>query len=398
MPIGVNINPGDLLGAIFGTSTSTTGASSGTSNTAQLQGNQQNFDSRISDLLQTLSDTLSTSAATTASTKSKATAAAGTSQTNQTQGLQQQQSSDEITSSSNEAIDAAKAVINTANSNAANAGSIAGTAISDTLRKAALAFGPTTVQANQTGAYNTTSTDLLRGNAEAQAAADAASTVLNYQTAQQKIASDATQNLLAATKVTKGATSGATSGNSATGTSTAQTGQEINADVTQQVQQSHQQVETVSAEQKSVQDLVASITGVLTNAQQTTQSTQTQDRGGLSVICTELMYQGKMRREDWVNGMRTFNTYSELSRQGYWAWATPLKNFITLHPTSRITWLAQHTFCARAKGQVWAKLVIAIPSIICGLAIGTYRWDLAAAHIMHRPAKWLRRWKKEECF
>lgn len=386
-----------LLSGALGTSGGSSGSSSGTSDTAQLTGQQQQFSSKITDLLQNISTSLSSSQSTTAGTKSKATAAGGTTVTNQSQGQQQQQNVDETTSSSNEAIDAAKAVINTANFNSSQAGKLATDTIQDTLRKAAIAFGPTTVQSNQTGAYDSTSTSLLRGNAEAAAASDAASTVLNYQAAQQKIASDATANLLAATKITRGATTGATSGTSATGTSTAQTGQEIDADVTQQTNQTSSSTGTISAEQKGISDIVNSITGVLTNAQNQ-QVQQQQTHSGMSVICTELMYQGKMKREDWVKGMRTFNTYSELSRKGYWAWATPLRKYIEAYPTSRITWLAQQTFCARAKKKLWAKLAVAIPSIICGLVIGTYRWDLAVAHIMHRPRQWYLRFTKQECY
>ena len=379
-----------LLSGALGTSSSGSGSSSGTSDTAQLTGQQQEFSSKITDLLSSISQKISTQASTT----SKATAASGTTQTNQTTGQQQNQNIDETVSSSNDAIDAAKNVISQANFNAANAGKLATDTISDTLRKAAIAFGPTTVQANQTGAYNSTSLSQLRGEAEAAAASDAASTVLNYTAAQQKIASDASANLLQATKTTKGGTTGSTTGTAATGTATAQTGQEIGANVTQNVEESKQ----ASAETKGISDIVNSITGVLTNAQNQ-QVQQQQSHSGMSVICTELMYQGKMDRSDWVKGMRTFNTYSELSRQGYWTWATPLKEFIEAHPTSRITWLAQHTFCARAKKKLWAKLAVAIPSVVCGSVIGFgWRWDLLFAHFTHRPKRWWKRWTKQECY
>lgn len=79
--------------------------------------------------------------------------------------------------------------------------------VNQIFRQSAEAFAPTVGASASTGLYNTSTLGLLSDNARANATAQAASAVLNFQTSQQQIAAGALSNILGATGSTTSTTS-----------------------------------------------------------------------------------------------------------------------------------------------------------------------------------------------
>lgn len=75
--------------------------------------------------------------------------------------------------------------------------------VDNIIRQSQLAFAPTIANANSAGLYNSSTLGLLAGNASAEAARQAAATVLNFQQGEQQIQSTIGGNLLNALKTTQ---------------------------------------------------------------------------------------------------------------------------------------------------------------------------------------------------
>lgn len=89
-----------------------------------------------------------------------------------------------------------------ASSNANNATSITQNLVNNIMKQSMIKFAPELAQERSAGMYNTSTMNLLHGNALAQAASDASNAVLNYQTSQQQIANQANQSAAVATRGT----------------------------------------------------------------------------------------------------------------------------------------------------------------------------------------------------
>jgi hypothetical protein len=103
-----------------------------------------------------------------------------------------------------------------------------------------------------------------------------------------------------------------------------------------------------------------------------------------TIICTELVKQGKMPNVWRLAGMRQFMRYPAIARRGYWVWATPVVAHLRRRPDSRFSKVIERTFNWRAedlaarngvKGArrlLRGRLVTAamvIPCLACGLVV-----------------------------
>jgi hypothetical protein len=101
-----------------------------------------------------------------------------------------------------------------------------------------------------------------------------------------------------------------------------------------------------------------------------------------TIICTELVKQGKMPDTWRKAGMRQFMRYPEIARRGYWVWATPVVQHLRKKPDSRFSKLIAKTFNWRAedlaarngikgarrliRGRIVTAAMV-IPCLACGL-------------------------------
>jgi hypothetical protein len=120
------------------------------------------------------------------------TSSASSSDQNQTQVSTTQKNADPGT------LAALLGIASNASANAQNP-DITNQIVQNIFRQSAEAFAPTLGTAASTGLYNTSTLGLLSNDARARATAQAASSVLNFQTSQQQIASGALTNVLNAT-------------------------------------------------------------------------------------------------------------------------------------------------------------------------------------------------------
>jgi hypothetical protein len=101
-----------------------------------------------------------------------------------------------------------------------------------------------------------------------------------------------------------------------------------------------------------------------------------------TIVCTELVRQGRMPNTWRLAGMRQFMRYPAIARRGYWVWATPVVAHLRAQPDSRFSKVIERTFNWRAedlaarngvKGArrlIRGRLVTAamvIPCLLCGL-------------------------------
>jgi hypothetical protein len=104
--------------------------------------------------------------------------------------------------------------------------------------------------------------------------------------------------------------------------------------------------------------------------------------GAATIICTELVRQGRMPNTWRLAGMRQFMRYPAVARRGYWVWATPVVAHLRAQPDSRFSKVIATVFNWRAedlaarngvKGArrlIRGRLVTAamvLPCLACGL-------------------------------
>ena len=71
---------------------------------------------------------------------------------------------------------------------------------------------------------------------------------------------------------------------------------------------------------------------------------------GLSVVCTELKDQGKLRKDWWKYGLIYFNTrYNDDVKRAYWLWATPVVAHMKKYPNGKLNKLMEIIFVNRAE-------------------------------------------------
>ena len=71
---------------------------------------------------------------------------------------------------------------------------------------------------------------------------------------------------------------------------------------------------------------------------------------GLSVVCTELKDQGKLRKDWWKYGLIHFNTrYNDDIKRAYWLWATPVVAHMKKYPNGKLNKLMEIIFVNRAE-------------------------------------------------
>lgn len=233
--------------------------------------------------------------------------------------------------------------------------SITSSLVNSVLNKASIAFGQGEGGAQRNaGVYNSSTQDLLSGFAKGQATSDAAEAVLNYKTGQQQIATNANQSIIDATKssTTTGGTSstggtttsdtGSTSGTTA-GTSTsdqASTTQGTNTDTTTNIGKSVQDTKGINVQKEAGSSHVH-------------QESQSQQNGLLtnSVICSELLRQGKLSTRAWMIGSIHFNNggVSNAGKLAYYAWAGPVVRYIKANPTGKIASIFSFLMEGRSK-------------------------------------------------
>jgi hypothetical protein len=110
-----------------------------------------------------------------------------------------------------------------------------------------------------------------------------------------------------------------------------------------------------------------------------------------TIICTELVRQGRMPNTWRLAGMRQFMRYPAIARRGYWVWATPVVAHLRQQPGSRFSRVIATTFNWRAedlaaragvKGArrlIRGRLVTAamvLPCLACGLGARRDYWPI----------------------
>jgi hypothetical protein len=213
--------------------------------------------------------------------------------------------------------------------------------IQSTVHQAAINFAPTLAAGTAgAGLYNSSTTSMLSGVAQGQAASDAASAVLNYQQGEQNIASGANANVLNATKGSTGTTTNTSTGVSDTGT-TANQQQDTNT-----TNSSDSKTGQVSQSGSVIDNIINSLTRGGSSA--TTSNSASGDSGGvasgLSVVCGEMKRIGKMDNKLWAIVTNHFlYCTTTLQKKAYWSWAEPFVDYMKKYPDSKfvkaICWL-----------------------------------------------------------
>lgn len=184
----------------------------------------------------------------------------------------------------------------TAENNATNS-SATNALVQNIFRQSQIAFAPTQAKVNSAGLYGGGTEAALGEQAEADATGQAASAVLNYQTQQADLGGQLLSTLVGATKTTNTAVSGE-SDQSTTGT---------------------------SATQK-----------------------------GVSVVCTEMMKQGRLPRTWWkVSGEELIKNYGKLGVKSYQLWGRPLAKYIHQYPFSVTSAVICWIFYTRTEYLCW---------------------------------------------
>lgn len=206
--------------------------------------------------------------------------------------------------------------------------------IDSTVHAAAINFAPTLAAGTAgSGLYNSSTTDLLSGFAQGQAASDAASAVLNYQQGEQQIASGANANVLNATKGSTGTTANTSTGTSDTGTTSNQNTGSTNTDNTSN--------QSGSVTTQNVLDTINSFIHGSGHTGSTTSNDTAGNSGGVlsgvSLVCGEMKKTGKMdRRLWWIVTNHFINKTNTLQKKAYWSWSEPFVAYMRKHPDSWI--------------------------------------------------------------
>lgn len=385
---GIDVNKGLSTTGSKGTTTSQSGTRGSTTGSTDTSSTNLG----ASHTQGSTTGTSNTAGSTTGTTNTKGTANQATTQTATSGGTQTTVGTADIG-----ALATAKGLTATALANSTNDKAIQGL-ISNTLQKSAIAFAPQGNAGRDSGLYSGSSEQLLTGYAQGQAVADATASVLDYKTQQQQIAGAATDSVLQATKGTTGTTVNTSTGVSNTANTSNQTQNQAGtsnqtdnttgtsdqtnktADTSNQTQAtagtSDQQQNTVGTSnqtqatdsintqknnnisntdsQTAINNLVNGLTQSKGNSTGTTTANQSGNQGGvfssLSLVCAEMLRQGKMELRLWVMINRHFiESVGPLGKIGYWTWAGPVAWFARRNPehwfTGIMFWLTEERAC-----------------------------------------------------
>lgn len=74
-----------------------------------------------------------------------------------------------------------------------------------------------------------------------------------------------------------------------------------------------------------------------------------EDEDDDSIICTELMRQGRLSKRLWIIGTKEFQGYWEHGKRGYYLWSVPVVRHLKAHPDSRFSAFIERLFNIRAE-------------------------------------------------
>lgn len=269
--------------------------------------------------------------------------------TTQNQSTSQNTSTTQTTaaSASDAALKAITSNIGLAQSNATDSSKTTDL-VSNILTQAAMTFAPTKTLATGAGVYNSPTLSMLSDFAKGSATAQAAGAVLNYTTAQQGLAEGAASDL-AKTTATTTAAAGSTS-----------------SQVSQLLSSVMQSLFSNTAQNTS-QDLLTANQGTSTGHQDQTTTSSQQGSSGISIVCTELMKQGKLDKKLWVENSRQFQKYSQLSKDSYYFWARPAVKYLQEHSDSKLSRALGSVMLARCNGKWYGIAVVNTITFFSGL-------------------------------
>lgn len=267
------------------------------------------------------------------------TATKGTVANKQTTGT----SSTTVGTADQGAINTAKSITNAALKASTDNGAIT-SLINSTLNKASIAFAPTLSEGTAgSGIYNGSTVDLLSGFAKGQATADATEAVLQYKQGEQTIANTANQSVLDATKGSTTSGTDTTSGvQNTTGIS--------NAESTQK------NISTDKTGGTSNTTTAGSSDTSTSGKSSVDQTSQSQQNGLLdnSVICTELLRQGKLEQREWMISAVHFNlVVSDTGRTAYKIWSAPVVDWIKQYPEGMVAKIFTVLMKGRSGNIAW---------------------------------------------
>jgi len=84
-------------------------------------------------------------------------------------------------------------------------------------------------------------------------------------------------------------------------------------------------------------------------ADQTGSDDDSDDSDDGSIICTELMRQGRLSKRLWLIGTKEFRNYWEYGKRGYYLWSRPVVRHLKAHPDSRFSKAIEKLFNIRAE-------------------------------------------------
>lgn len=224
--------------------------------------------------------------------------------------------------------------------------------VSNILTQAAMTFAPTKTLATAAGVYNSPTLSMLSSFAQGSATAQSANAVLSYETAQQGLAEGASSDLAKATATTVAA-------NSSTGDSTSTQVSQLLSSVMQSL--------FGNTAQNTSQNLLTANQGTSTGHQDQTTTSSQQGSSGISIVCTELMKQGKLDKKLWVENSRKFQKYSKLSKDSYYFWARPAVKYLQEHSDSKLSRALGSVMLARCNGKWYGIAVVNIVTFFSGL-------------------------------
>ena len=227
---------------------------------------------------------------------------------------------------------------------------------------------------NASGAYNTTTAAMLAGDLTSRVASEVASrsaitqntiggssssTVNSGSTNTQTIGESFSDSNSFSGSTSSGTNTGnstnfndgtSTNFNDTSGTSTASGSSKSSNTGTSSNRGFSDSTSTGFSNNDSVAELVHGATNGYNNSQnhEATTKVGVAAKGKLSVMCTELLSQGRLGKRAYYLGMRDFARYSPQSVKGYYYWAIPATNHMRLHPASKLTSVFEWIVVTRA--------------------------------------------------
>ena len=186
--------------------------------------------------------------------------------------------------------------------------------VGNIFRQAKDSFASVLGEGVNAGVYNDSTRTVLGNDTLARATGDAATAVLGFKQSQGSLAASILDSIAKGTAVTSTDTSGTTTEDSSQTTNT----------LSHQIMSAVTNMFSASRED----NVTKSHTAQQTNSQSNTSGSS----GGVSVVCTELMLQGKISRRKWIISMRHFQGYRKDGIEAYYVWAKPVVKYLRANP------------------------------------------------------------------